>query len=188
MNVIKKTNKDKKYSLTSINSRKNSIDKEDVDIVKKLHKLNFNGLFKNNNYNNKKIIYSSKNSAKNIINSNNVTNNKKLYLGDFFNLKKKTKYSNNFLEVYFKDPQSSNNRKIKKYINNNSNNLHKSLNGNNPNSIINNTISQNNNNNNNNNFSTNYSPISKNKFYKTAKMSPRTSFPKKNQELLSQNR
>ncbi len=185
MNVIKKTNKDKKYSLTSINSRKNSIDKEDVDIVKKLHKLNFNGLFKNNNYNNKKIIYSSKNSAKNIINSNNVTNNKKLYLGDFFNLKKKTKYSNNFLEVYFKAPQSSNNRKIKKYINNNTNNNHhhKSIsnyNNNNPNSITNNTISPNN------NFaSSNYSPINNNKFFKTAKVSPRTSFPKKKQELQS---
>ena len=84
INVVK-TNKDKKYSLTSMNLRKNSIDKEEGDIMKKLHKLNFNGLFKNNNYSNKKIIYSSKNTAKNI--SNNIlSKNKKLYLGDFFNL------------------------------------------------------------------------------------------------------
>ena len=84
INVVK-TNIDKKYSLTSMNLRKNSIDKEEGDIMKKLHKLNFNGLFKNNNYSNKKIIYSPKNSAKNI--SNNIlSKNKKLYLGDFFNL------------------------------------------------------------------------------------------------------
>ena len=182
INIIKKATKDKKYSLTSINSRKNSIDKEDVDIVKKLNKLNFNGLFKNNNYSNKKIIYSSKNSAKNI-NSTNLNNNKKLYLGDFFNLKKKGKYANNFLELYFKAPQSSNNRKIKKYINNNnSNNHHKSISNynNNPNSVTNNTISPNN------NFSgSNYSPVNNNKFFKTAKVSPRTSFPKKKQELQS---
>ena len=182
INIIKKATKDKKYSLTSINSRKNSIDKEDVDIVKKLNKLNFNGLFKNNHFINKKIIYSSKNSAKNI-NSTNLNNNKKLYLGDFFNLKKKGKYANNFLELYFKAPQSSNNRKIKKYINNNnSNNHHKSISNynNNPNSVTNNTISPNN------NFSgSNYSPVNNNKFFKTAKVSPRTSFPKKKQELQS---
>ena len=177
INIIKKMNKDKKYSLTSINSRKNSTDKEDVDIVKKLHKLNFDGLFKNIN---KKIIYSSKNSAKNI-NSTNLNNNKKLHLGDFFNLKKKGKYPNNFLEVYFKAPQSSNNRKIKKYINNNSNIHHKSMsNNNNQNPITNNTLSPNN------NFSSsNNSPINNNKFFKTAKVSPRTSFPKKKQELQS---
>ena len=180
INVVK-TNKDKKYSLTSMNSRKNSIDKEEGDIMKKLHKLNFNGLFKNNNYSNKKIIYSSKNSAKNI--SNNIlSKNKKLYLGDFFNLKKKGKHLNNFLEIYFKAPQSSNNRKIKKYSNNNNpNNHHKSMsNYINPNSITNNTISPNN------NFSsTNYSPVNDNKFFKTAKVSPRTSFPKKKLELQS---
>ena len=177
INIIKKTSKDKKYSLTSMNSRKNSIDKEEGDIMKKLHKLNFDGLFKNNNFSNKKIISSSKNSAKNI--NNNLNKSKKLYLGDFFNLKKKGKYSNNFLEIYFKAPQSSNNRKIKKYANNNSNNHHKSMsNYNNP--ITNNTISPNN------NFSsTNYSPINDNRFFKTAKVSPRTSFPKKKQELQS---
>ena len=182
INIIK-SNKDKKYSLTSMNSRKNSIDKEEGDIMKKLNKLNFNGIFKNNNYSNKKIIYSSKNSAKNITNTN-LNKNKKLYLVDFFNLKKKGKHLNNFLEIYFKAPQSSNNRKIKKYMNNNNpnNNYHKSMSNynNNPNSITNNTISPNN------NFSsTNYSPINDNKFFKTAKVSPRTSFPKKKLELQS---
>ena len=180
INIIKKST-NKKYSLTSINTRKNSIDKEEVDIMKKLHKLNFTGLFKSNNYSNKKIIHSSKNSAKNI-NNNNFNKNKKLYLGDFFNLKKKAKYPNNLIELYFKAPQSSNNRKIKKYINNNSNHHHKSMSNynNNPNSITNNTISPNN------NFSsTNYSPINNNKFFKTAKVSPRTSFPKRKQEIQS---
>jgi len=185
-NIIKKNNKDKKYSLTSINSRKNSVDKdkdkdkdkEKGDIMKKLHKLNFNGLFKNKNYNNK-LEYSSKNSSKNIINLNNK---KKLYIDDFFNIKKKGKYINKFLESYFKAPQSSNNRKVKKYINNNSKNKHKSTNKNNQNSTNNNTISKNNNN----NFSsTNCSPINNNKFFKTAKVSPRTSHPKKKQELQS---
>jgi len=86
------------------------------------------------------------------------------------------------LESYFKAPQSSNNRKVKKYINNNSKNKHKSINKNNQNSTNNNTISKNNNN----NFSsTNCSPINNNKFFKTAKVSPRTSHPKKKQELQS---
>ena len=186
-NIIKKNNKDKKYSLTSINSRKNSVDKEKDkdkdkekgDIMKKLHKLNFNGLFNNKNFNNK-LEYSSKNSS--IINLNN---NKKLYIDDFFNIKKKGKYVNKFLESYFKAPQSSNNRKIKKYLNNNSKNQHKSINNNNKNnqnSINNNTISKNNNNN---YSSANCSPINNNKFFKTAKVSPRTSHPKKKQELQS---
>ena len=176
--VKKKTSKDKKYSLTSMNSRKNSIDKEEGDIMKKLHKLNFNGLFKNNNYINKKIISSSKNSAKNI--NLNLNISKKLFLGDFFNLKKKGKYPNNFLDLYFKAPPSSNNRKIKKYLNNNSNIHHKSMSNYNNNPITNNTISPNN------NFSsTNYSPINDNRFFKTSKVSPRTSFPKKKQELKS---
>jgi hypothetical protein len=61
--LIKKKIKDKKYSITSVNSRKNSIDKdkEQKEIAKKINKLNFNGLFNhNNNYNNKRIGYSSK--------------------------------------------------------------------------------------------------------------------------------
>ena len=182
INAIK-ANKDKKYSLTSMNSRKNSIDKEEGDIMKKLNKLNFNGIFKNNNnYSNKKIIYSSKNSAKNISISN-LNKNKKLFLGDFFNLKKKGKNINNFLELYFKAPQSSNNRKIKKYMNNkNPSNHHKSMsnNKNDQNPITNNTLSPNN------NFSsTNYSPVSQNNFFKTAKVSPRTTFPKKKLEIQS---
>ncbi len=208
-NIIKKHMKDKKYSITSVNSRKNSIDKdkEELDIVKKLNKLNFNGLF-NNNYNNKRIVYSSKISTNNSNSNNNNSNlndhninnninnqnnnnnqiNKNLFIGDFFNLKKKGK---NFLENYLKAPQSSNNRKTKKDMSiinssNNSNNHFKVLSNINlnSNSITNNTISQNN------NFpppSTGYSP-NNNKFFKTAKISPRTSFPKKKQDFVQSHR
>ena len=220
-NLVKKNVKDKKYSITSVNSRKNSIDKdrEDSDIAKKLNKLNFNGLF-NNNYNNKRIVYSTKISTNNSnsnnnsnlydhninnknnsinnannnnlnINNNNNQFNKNLFIGDFFNLKKKGKLLNNFLESYLKAPQSSNNRKTKKdmnIINNNSNNNSNShfkdlSNTNiNTNSITNNTISQNN------NFPpTGYSP-NENKFFKTTKISPRTSFPKKKQDFLQSHR
>ena len=207
INIIKKAKKDKKYSLTSINSRKNSIDKEDPEVVKKLNKVNFNGLFKNTN--NNKITYSSKNSAKNITsvnnnnninnnNNNNNSNNKKLCLGEYFNLKKK-KFANYFLEIYSKAPETSNNnRKIKTNLNNTNNNLN---NHTKTNSNINNNNSNNNNNNNNNNNqnqisnntispnnkigSSNYSPVNNNKFFKTAKVSPRITFPKKKQELQS---
>ena len=222
-NLVKKNIKDKKYSITSVNSRKNSIDrdKEELDIVKKLNKLNFNGLF-NNNYNNKRIVYSSKistnnsnsNNNSNLIehninnnNNNNINNlnnnnhknnninsnqlNKNLFFGDCFNLKKKGKFLNNFLESYLKDPQSTNNRKAKKEMNiinnsNNSNSHFKVLSNSNlnSNSIANNTISQNN------NFpptSTGYSPNA-NKFFKTAKISPRTSFPKKKQDFVQSHR
>ena len=207
-NLIKNNIKDKKYSITSINSRKNSVDKdkEELDIVKKLNKLNFNGLF-NNNCNNKRIIYSSKistnnsnsnnnsNLNENYINNNNNKNNnnmnKNLFIGDFFNLKKKGKLLNNFLESYLKAPQSSNNRKVKKDMNiisnnsnNNSNNHLKVLsNANiNSNSITKNTTSQNN------NFpSSGYSPNG-NKFFKTAKVSPRTSFPNKKQDFVQSHR
>ena len=210
--LLKKHIKDKKYSITTVNSRKNSIDKdkEQQEIAKKLNKLNFNGLFNNNNnYYNKRIIYSSKistnnsnsnnnsyliehnNNNKNNLNINNNinNNNKNLFIGDFFNIKKKGKYlNNNFLESYLKVPQSSHNRKTRKdmnIINNNSNNNFKILNNsnNNANSIVNNTISPNN------NFpSTNYSPINNNKFFKTTKVSPRTSFPKKKQEFVQSHR
>ena len=208
--LIKKHVKDKKYSITSVNSRKNSIDKdrEQLEIAKKLNKLNFNGLFNNNNYNNKRIIYSSKISTNNSnsnnnsnliehnnknfnnidnINNNDNNHNKNLFIGEFFGLKK-GKFLNNFLESYLKVPQSSNNRKTRKdmnIINNNSNNNFKILNNsnNNANSIVNNTISPNNN-----YPSNNYSPINNNKFFKTTKVSPRTSFPKKKQEFVQSHR
>ena len=211
-NTIKKKGKDEKYSLTSINSRKNSTDKdrekEEIDIFKKLNKLNFNGIL--NNYNNKRIIHSSKISQNNSNNNSNLINNmnhninnkinnskmnsitstkinKHLFIGDFFNLKKKKKSVNNFLESYIKGPHSSNNRKIIKEMNmaNNSNIHFKVLNNSNKNgnSISNNTISQNN------NFSsTNYSPINKNKFYKTAKISPRSSFQRKSKDIIQSHR
>ena len=223
-NHIQSNQLNKKYSLTSINSKKNSTEKEkergkdreneEKDIIKKLNKLNFNGLFNNYN-NNKRMIHSSKisknssnnsnliiynnnnnnNTSFNNINNNNSTKNntnknyKNLFIKDFFNLKKKGKYVNNFLESYLKAPQSSNNRKTKKdmnIINSNSNIQFKVLNNsnhNNANSITNNTISQNN------NFSSSYySPINKNKFYKTAKISPRSSFPKNNQDIIQSHR
>ena len=208
-NSIKKKVKDDKYSITSINSRKNSTEKEkeEMEFIKKLNKLNFNGIL--NNYNNKRIIHSSKisqnnsNNNSNLINNmnhninNNIKNskmnsitstkiNKHLFIGDFFNLKKKKKSVNNFLESYIKAPHSSNNRKLMKEINmaNNSNIHYKVLsNSNNANSISNNTISQNN------NFpSSNYSPINKNKFYKTAKISPRSSFQRKNKDIIQSHR
>ena len=220
-NYIQNSQLNKKYSLTSINSRKTSTEKdkerekekekEEKDIIKKLNKLNFTGLFNNYN-NNKRMIHSSKISKKssnnsnliicnnnnnmsfNNVNNNNSTKNntnknyKHLFIKDFFGFKKKGKYVNNFLESYLKAPQSSNNRKTKKdmnIINSNSNIHFKALNNsnNNANSITNNTISQNN------NFSSSYySPINKNKFYKTAKISPRTSFPKNSQEVIQSHR
>ena len=207
-NLVKKNVKDKKYSITSVNSRKNSIDKDKEEIVKKLNKLNFNGLF-NNNYNNKRIVYSTKISTNNSnnnnanendininhnnsnINSKNSQMNKNLFIGDYFNLKKKGKLLNNFLESYLKAPQSSNNRKIKKDMNIISNNQNdnptnhfkvlSSTNNNNSNSVTNNTIFQNN------NFSSGYSPNG-NKFFKTAKISPRTSFQKKKQDFIQSHR
>ena len=185
LNNVKKKNKDKKYSLTTMNSRKNSVEKEEHEIVKKLNKINFNGIFKNYNLINKKIISTSKNSTKNIDFGNKI--NKKLFVGDFFNLKKSGKYINNFFEIYLKDQQNNNNKKSKKNINTSSQNQHKSMSNykNNGNSTTtNNTITPNSNSNT--NFSpSNGSPASNNKFYKTAKVSPRASFPKKNQEIQS---
>ena len=183
INKIKKPTKDKKYSLTTMNSRKNSIEKDESEIVKKLNIFNFNGIFKNYNLINKKIISTSKNSTKNIDFGN--INNKKLFIGDCFNLKKIGKI-NNFFETYLKEQQNANNKKTKKN-NNTSSHHHKSTNNyqNNPNSsTTNNTIAPNNNNSN--NFSpSNCSPSSNNKFYKTAKVSPRASFQKKKQEIQS---
>ena len=186
LNNTKKSNKDKKYSLTTMNSRKNSVEKEEPEIVKKLKKINFNGIFKNYNLINKKIISTSKNSTKNI--EFEKKNGKKIVLNDFFNLKKSGKQINNFFEIYLKEHQSNNNnnKKLKKNINSSNQNHHKSMSNfkNNANSTTTNTITPNNNINN--NFSpTNYSPVSSNKFYKTAKVSPRASFPKKKQEIQS---
>ena len=184
LNNSKKPNKDKKYSLTTMNSRKNSVEKDEPDIVKKLKKINFNGLFKNYNLINKKIISTSKNSTKNIDFGNK--NGKKIVLNDFFNLKKSGKQINNFFEIYLKEHQNNNSKKLKKNINSSNQNHHKSMSNykNNANSTATNTITPNNNINN--NFSpTNYSPVSSNKFYKTAKVSPRASFPKKKQEIQS---
>ena len=183
LNNTKKTTKDKKYSLTTMNSRKNSIEKEDKEIAKKLNIFNFNGIFKNYNLINKKIISTSKNSNKNIDFGN--INNKKLFINDCFNLKKIGKI-NNFFEIYLKDQQNAMNKKSKKTTNTSSHH-HKSTSNykNNPNSsTANNTLAPNNNSNN--NFSpSNCSPSSNNKFYKTAKVSPRASFQKKKQEIQS---
>ena len=185
LNNAKKPNKDKKYSLTTMNSRKNSVEKEDSDIVKKLNKINFNGLFKNYNLINKKIISTSKNSTKNIDFGNK--DHKKLLVGDFFNLKKSGKYINNFFEIYLKEQQNANYKKAKKNINTSIHQYPKSISNykSNANSTTtNNTITPNNISNN--NFSpSNGSPSSNNKFYKTAKVSPRASFPKKKQEIQS---
>ena len=185
LNNPKKPNKDKKYSLTTMNSRKNSVEKEENDIVKKLKKINFNGIFKNYNLINKKIVSTSKNSSKNIDFSNKDT--KKLFFGDFFNLKKSGKYINNFFEIYLKEHQNIMNKKPKKNINTSGQNHNKNLSNykSNANSTTtNNTITPNSNSNN--NFSpSNGSPSSNNKFYKTAKVSPRASFPKKKQEIQS---
>ena len=109
-NNIKKQNKEKKYSLTTMNSRRSSMEKEESDIVKKLNKINFNGIFKNYNLINKKIISTSKNSTKNI-DFGNINANKKLFIGDFFSLKKSGKYINNFFDLYLKDQQNANNKK-----------------------------------------------------------------------------
>ena len=185
-NVAKKNNKDKKYSLTTMNSRKNSVEKEESEIVKKLNKINFNGFFKNYNLINKKIISTSKNSTKNI-DFGTIKTNKKLFVGDFLNIKKSGKYINNIFDIYSKDQYNNIiNKKIKKNVNTSSHN-HKSKSNykNNPNSTTTtNTITPNSNSNN--NFSpSNCSPSSNNKLYKTAKVSPRASFPKKKQEVQS---
>ena len=171
INAIKKANT-KKYSLTSINSKKNSAEKEDTDVIKKLNKLNFNGLLKNKT--------SSKNSAKEV----NYFNNKKFIISDYFNLKKNNKISSNFIETFFKAPQNSNNKKANKIMKNNNysseNEKTSNNNNNNQNQIINNTISPNN------NFPTsNNSPSNNNKYYNTTKASPRPTFSKKQSDSLS---
>ena len=187
LNNAKKPTKDKKYSLTTMNSRKNSIEKEESYIIKKLNKINFNGIFKNYNLMNKKIISTSKNSTKNIDFANKNNNNKKLLIGDFFNLKKSGKNINNFFDIYLKEQQNANNKKAKKNLNSSNHKNHKNISNykNNGNSTTTtNTITPNNNSNN--NFSpSNRSPSSNNKFYKTTKVSPRGSLSKKKQEIQS---
>ena len=156
-NMIKKSNRDKKYALTSGNSRKNSIDKEGSELMKKVHKMNFNELLSgpNNNSNNNSNLY---------INNNNINkSNKKFFIRDFFQPTKKAKHSNHFLESYLKKPQSSNHRQnIKNQSNVNNENIE------------------------------NYNNISnspnKNIFYKTAKISPRTSLQNKKQEYIQSHR
>ena len=109
---------------------------------------------------------------------------------DFNNLKK-GKLLNDFLESYLKSSQTSNNRKIKpnisstnNYINSNNynyipstKNSHKNISSTANTSLI-----------KTNNFFQSSSPNSGNDFFKTAKISPRSSFPKKNQEIIQSHR
>ena len=236
---IKFNNKDnKKYSMTSVSSRKISKEREKIKTHEKINsinsinkinnpqnKINFNGLLNNYNYinnkqyltknvnnNNNKNINNINNSNNRIINENNyiknnnisnnnnnssnnnininLNGNKKLFMVDFNNLKK-GKLLNDFLESYLKSSQTSNNRKVKPNINN-SNNY---INSNNNNYI---TSTKNSHKNisstantslvKTNNFFQSSSPNSGNDFFKTAKISPRSSFPKKNQEIIQSHR
>ena len=240
-NNIKFNNKDnKKYSMTSVSSRKISKEREkpkkqekpsNINNINKIsnpqNKINFNGLLNNYNYinninninnkqyltkntnnnitnnnkyiNNNNIIINENNYIKNNNNSNNNSNNtnninsngtKKLFMVDFNNLKK-GKLLNDFLESYLKSSQTSNNRKIKpnisstnNYINSNNynyipstKNSHKNISSTANTSLI-----------KTNNFFQSSSPNSGNDFFKTAKISPRSSFPKKNQEIIQSHR
>ena len=195
----------KKYSMTSINSRQTSKEKEKKpEDIHNMNKLKFNGLFNNyiindgkhlnNNYmNNNKIIkennYIKNNNNINSNSSNNSSLNKKLFVCDFSNLKK-GKLLNDFLESYLKGSQS-NNRKIKnKYNNYSISNANSIININinstkNINSTANNSLIKNN------YFpssSSNYSPNNGAEFFKTAKISPRASFPKKKQDFIQSHR
>ena len=196
----------KKYSMTSVSSRKASKERENPkkqEGSNNINKINFNGLFKNFNYNkgkflnnnyinNNKIINENtymKNLHNNNYNNNNI--NKKLFVCDFNNVKK-TKLLNDFLESYLKAPQSNNNRTTKNKNNNNysnsniSSNINTNINTNkNISSTANTSLIKNN------CFplsSSNYSPNNEEDFFKTAKISPRSSFPKKNQEFIQSHR
>ena len=220
-NNIKFNNKDnKKYSMTSVSSRKISKEREkpkkqekpsNINNINKIsnpqNKINFNGLLNNYNYinninninnkqyltkntnnnitnnnkyiNNNNIIINENNYIKNNNNSNNNSNNtnninsngtKKLFMVDFNNLKK-GKLLNDFLESYLKSSQTSNNRKIKPNISSTNNYINSNYN------YIPSTK----------NFQSS-SPNSGNDFFKTAKISPRSSFPKKNQEIIQSHR
>ena len=193
----------KKYSMTSVSSRKTSKEREKnkkPEDMNNLNKLKFNGIFNNYNFNNGKVmnnnyinnnrIINENNYIKNtnINNNNNSNSNKKLFGCDFSNLKK-GKIITDFLESYLKPPQSNNNRKLKnKYNNYNINNVNANTNVNsnkNISSTANSSLIKNNN-----YFpsSSNYSPNNGTEFYKTAKISPRSSFPKKKQEFIQSHR
>ena len=186
----------KKYSMTSVSSRKTSkerdINKKQEDI-NNINKLNFNGILNNTNFNKGKNMNNNYINNNRIIkennyikNNNNPNINKKLFVCDFSNLKK-GKLINDFLESYLKAPQSNNNRKLKnKYNNYNINNANINTNVKNINSTANSSLIKNN------NYypstSSNYSPNNGNEFYKTSKMSPRASFSNKNQEFIQSHR
>ena len=229
-NNIKFNNKDnKKYSMTSVSSRKISKEREkpkkpekpsSINNINKIskpqNKINFNGLLNNynfinnkqyltknvnnntNKYINNNIIINENNYIKNNNNSNNNSNinninsngTKKLFMVDFNNLKK-GKLLNDFLETYLKSSQTSNNKKIKPNINSTNNyinsnnynyipstkNSHKNLSSTANTSLV-----------KTNNFFQSSSPNSGNDFFKTAKISPRSSFPKKNQDIIQSHR
>ena len=229
-NNIKFNNKDnKKYSMTSVSSRKISKEREkpkkpekpsSINNINKISKpqdkINFNGLLNNynfinnkqyltknvnnntNKYINNNIIINENNYIKNNNNSNNNSNinninsngTKKLFMVDFNNLKK-GKLLNDFLETYLKSSQTSNNKKIKPNINSTNNyinsnnynyipstkNSHKNLSSTANTSLV-----------KTNNFFQSSSPNSGNDFFKTAKISPRSSFPKKNQDIIQSHR
>ena len=192
----------KKYSMTSVSSRKASKERENPkkqEGSNNINKINFNGLFKNFNYNKGKFLNNNYINNNKIINeniymknlhNNNYNNNnninKKLFVCDFNNVKK-NKLLNDFLESYLKAPQSNNNRSTKNKNNNYSNsnissNINTNINSNkNISSTANTSLIKNN------CFplsSSNYSPNNEEDFFKTAKISPRSSFPKKNQEFI----
>ena len=194
----------KKYSMTSVSSRKTSKEREKPkkqNDINNVNKLNFNGILNNYNYNNSKNINNNYlNNNNKIINENNYIKNnnnnynninKKLFFCDFSNLKK-GKLLNDFLESYLKAPQGIGNRKLKnKYDNyshaNSNKNISTNMNANshkNMSSTANSSLIKNN------HFpsSSNYSPNCGSDFYKTAKISPRSSFPKKNQEYIQSHR
>jgi len=198
----------KKYSMTSVSSRKASKERENPkkqEGSNNINKINFNGLFKNFNYNKSKFLNNNYINNNKIINentymknlhNNNYNNNnninKKLFVCDFNNVKK-NKLLNDFLESYLKAPQSNNNRTTKNKNNNNnysnsniSSNINTNINSNkNISSTSNTSLIKNN------CYplsSSNYSPNNEEDFFKTAKISPRTSFPKKNQEFIQSHR
>ena len=195
----------KKYSMTSVSSRKTSKEREKPKKqgdTNTMNKINFNGLFQNYNYNkgkflnnnyiNNKIINENaymKNNHNNYNNNNNI--NKKLFVCDFNNVKK-MKLLNDFLESYLKAPPSNNNRTTKnKYNNYNNSNVSSNINNTNVNSNKNISSTANTSLIKNNCFpssSSNYSPNNEVEFFKTAKISPRSSYPKKNQEFIQSHR
>ena len=221
MKFTNNNKENKKYSMTSVSSRKTSKDREKnkkqedtTNIANNINfpqnKINFNGLLSNINYNNNNINknnkpylaknmnnnYFNNNNSNRIINENNFiknnnnhkTNNKKLFMVDFNNFKKGK--LDDFLQSYLKASQSSNGKKLKttnNYINNNYNNYKASTKPSTKHisSTANTSLVKTN------NFfppSSNYSPNSGNDFFNTAKISPRSSFPKKNQEFIQSHR